>query len=324
MKNNIKYSIIKSIINRLILLFLIFLGGCQTFSDVGDNIAKNFSTPQKTAYNVKNPVKSGVRLSALWIGHASVLLQIYDKVIITDPLLTYNVAGILRRNYQPGIDINNLKQCDIVLISHSHSDHLSLGSLGKIESKFPEMDLVFPEGVEEYLPDYSFNLHRLKMPSEEKNEYLGESVVLDSVKITCLTSRHWGGRNGIDGKLWTDQGFCAFIVQYRDVCVYISGDSSYDPDLFEFIRNNYKIDLAVINIIYCDDCEDINQSKSHLYPMGAVKILEVTGAEYMIPVHFGTFTDVNAQIPVLKKLMLQDKNLSGRIKILNLGEQVIF
>ena len=307
----------------LIFILLVFYAGCQIFLDVSDNIVKNFSPPEKTNNYVKDPVKPGVKLSALWIGHASVLLQIYDKVIMTDPLLTHNVAAVLRRNYNPGLDIKNLKQCDIILISHSHADHLSLGSLGKIESKFPKADLVFPEGVEDYLPGYSFNLHQLKMPTGKNNKYLGETVILDSVKITAVYSIHWGGRYGIDGKLWTDKGFCAYIIQYRDVCVYVSGDSSYDIDLFKFIKENYKIDLEIIGIIYCDNCTEINLSKSHLNPMGAVKILEATDADYMIPVHFGTFTDVNKQIPVLKKMMLSDKKLSEKIKILNLGEQVI-
>lgn len=307
----------------VLILISIFISGCQTFLDVGDNMVRSFSKPEKPRISVEDPVKKNVILSALWIGHASFLIQIYDKVIIIDPLLTNNVAAVLRRHYIPGIDLINVSQCDIILISHSHMDHLSLASLDMLEDKFPTSHLVFPEGVEDYLPDYSFTFNKLKMAPSDKKQYIGETVTIDSVKVTSIESVHWGGRFGIDGKLWTGKGHCAYIIEYKGVSIYYSGDSSYEKDLFNFVKDNYDIDLALVNIIYCEGCKEINQSKSHLYPMGAVKIFEETGAEFMIPAHFGTFTDVNKQIKVLKSMMHTDKEKENKIKILNLGEQVI-
>ena len=307
----------------LIVLILFCITGCQTFLDVGDNMVRSFSKPEKPRTFVKDPVKENVILSALWIGHASFLLQIHDKVIIIDPLLTNNVAAVLRRHYIPGIDLDNVSQCNLILISHSHMDHLSLASLDMLEDKFPSAHLVFPEGVEDYLPDYSFTFNKLKMAPSFNNQYIGETVIIDSIKITSIESVHWGGRFGIDGKLWTEKGHCAYIIEYKGVSIYYSGDSSYEKELFKFIKENYNLDLAIINIIYCDGCKEINQSKSHLYPMGAVKIYEETGAEFMIPAHFGTFTDVNKQIKVLKSMMHTDTGKKTKIKILNLGEQVI-
>lgn len=309
--------------NFLIIPILILFTGCQTFLDVGDNMVRSFSVPEKPRTIVKDPVKENVALSALWIGHASFLIQIYDKVIMIDPLLTNNVAAVLRRHYIPGIDLKNLDQCDIILISHSHMDHLSIASLDMLEEKFPAAHLVFPEGAEDYLPGYSFNFNKLKMSPSGNKQYTGETVIIDSVKVTSIESVHWGGRFGLDGKLWTGKGHCAYIVEYKGISFYYSGDSSYDKDLFRFIKENYDIDLALVNIIYCDGCRELNQSKSHLYPMGAVKIFEDTDADFMIPAHFGTFTDVNKQIKVLKSMMHTDDEKKKKIKILNLGEQVI-
>lgn len=299
----------------------LFFNSCQSFLDVGDNIGRHFSAPQKINNKIKNPVRDNVKLSALWAGHATFLLQIYDKVILLDPLFTDNVAEVLRRYVEPGLDLNSVKKIDMILISHSHMDHLSLGSLGELEEKFPGADLVFAGGLEEFLPDYDFKYHALIQPDQNKNKYIGQSETIDSVKITTVAAMHWGGRYGIDGKLWKYSGFCGFIIQYKDVTVYYTGDTSYDEKLFSYIGDNYNIDLEIVNIIYCDGCTEINQGSTHIYPMGAIEILNKTKAKYMIPAHYGLFTDPEPQRRVLKKMYLTSDEYKNKIKILKTGEQ---
>lgn len=303
-------------------LLLISMSGCQTFLDVGDNIARNFSSPRKAPFQIKNPVRDSIKLSVLWVGHATMLIQIHDKVILLDPVFTNNIAEVLRRYVEPGLELDRLDRIDLILISHSHSDHLSLGSLSMIEEKFPGCDVVFPEGIEEFLPDYNFKFHRMKKPSEQRKIYIGETKTINGVSITTVAAMHWGGKYGIDGKLWTNNGYCGYIIQYKDVTVFYTGDTSYDKALYQYIGNNYNIDLDIINIIYCD-CPDINKNKQHIYPMGAVKIFDDTKAKFMIPAHFGTFTDPDALIKVLKKRYLTNEHYRETIKILRIGEQFV-
>jgi len=313
--------LIKKYLTLSLLVILVVAGNsCQIFLDVGDNMARQFSSPEKIKKKVKFPVRDDVKLSALWVGHATFLLQIYDRVILLDPLFTNNVAEVLRRNVEPGLDLNSLKKIDMTLITHSHMDHLSLGSLREIEERFPGTDLVFPAGVENFLPDYDFKFHRLKFPYD-KEKYLGETKIIDSVKITAVLSYHWGGRYGIDGKLWSNDGHCGFIIQYRDVTVYCTSDTSYNEKLFKFIGDHYNIDLVIVNIIYCDNCNEINRGSSHIYPMGAIKILDDTKAKYMIPDHYGTFTDPKVQRKMLKKMYLTNDEYKKKVKILKIGEQ---
>ena len=80
------------LLNIFILLFAIVLRSCRTAYDVSDNLLRNFSNPKKVKNRIKDPIKPGVKLSALWIGHATVLIQMEDKVIITDPFLTDHIA----------------------------------------------------------------------------------------------------------------------------------------------------------------------------------------------------------------------------------------
>ena len=91
-------------------LFLLFINGCNLFYVAVRNVPVFFSSPEKVHDKIKNPVKDNVRLSALWIGHSTVLLQMDDKVIITDPVLTETVGELARRVIEPGIDIEIASQ----------------------------------------------------------------------------------------------------------------------------------------------------------------------------------------------------------------------
>lgn len=307
----------------IITLLLFCISSCRTLLDTGYNVQSFFSSPEKVINKIKNPVRDDVRLSALWIGHASFLIQISDKVIMLDPLLTNNVAEVLRRRVEPGLDLSSLKQLDMIIISHSHMDHLSFGSLDEIEELFPGSDLIFPEGVEYYLPDLKFNFHRMKIAGNGDNKYIGETKMIDSVKITTVAAVHWGGRYGIDGKLWMSNGFSGFIIQYKDITVYYTSDTAYDEKLFKFIGDNYNIDLAIVNIIYCDGCSEINSGSSHIYPLGAIKIMNDVKAKFMIPAHWGLFADPEVLYLKLKDMYHTNKEYKNKIKVMKIGEQFV-
>ena len=96
----------------------------------------------------KDPIDKDARLAVLWVGHATALVQIDDKVILTDPVFTSTVGMLSRRLVEPGIDPQDLPPLDAVLISHMHYDHLSLGSLELIE---PRSNPLVPRGGLAYL-----------------------------------------------------------------------------------------------------------------------------------------------------------------------------
>ncbi|MGH2575850.1 MAG: MBL fold metallo-hydrolase, partial [Ignavibacteria bacterium] len=179
------------------------------------NIPVFFSEPEKVINKIENPVKDNVRLSALWIGHSTVLLQVDDRVIITDPFLTETIGELGRRVIEPGIDAENIPLCDLILISHSHFDHLSLGSLEILENISPQASLLFPEGVENYLPDYKFDLIRMKNDNGYLRNFIGETKIVRDIKVTTVFAQHWGGRYGLDGFVWGDNGYTGYVLEYN-------------------------------------------------------------------------------------------------------------
>jgi N-acyl-phosphatidylethanolamine-hydrolysing phospholipase D len=310
-----------------LIILLFSISGCRTLYDVVYNTFNSFSSPDKLKSKIKNPIRDSVKLSALWVGHATVLIQIEDKVILTDPFFTNNVAQIQRRIIEPGVDLNDIPKCDLILLSHSHFDHLNLGTLALLEERFPECNLVYPEGLEEFLPDINFNFHKFKRPDGYRKIYTGETKIINGLKITTVAAFHWGGRYGLDGLLWGQNSFTGYIIEYKGKTIYFSGDTAYDEEFFKLLGEKYTIDMEFIPIGPCknEKCYEIHKEYFHVYPKGALKILEDTKSKIMIPIHYGTIYEKSHPLKprwALEELIVSKPDLKDRVKILEIGEQI--
>lgn len=325
----------------LILLALIssaFISGCW-FVRAGMRNLDNaiFETPAKVKNKIKNPVKNNIKLSALWVGQSTVLLQIDDKVVITDPVFENVIAGFMLRTVEAGINISSIPKLDLILVSHAHMDHLSFPTLDAFDKRFPLTSLVIPDGAEKYLPSYDMNIIKMRTGNSEERNYTGETKVINGIKITAVYASHQGGRFGLDSYVWDVPGYTGYIIQYKGITVYFAGDTSYDDKAFKYLGKKYKIDLALIPVGPCRDCDQIGNFL-HVASLGALMMLDDLRAKHMVPIHFGTiryFNDPNTPVYALEDLInkYDTKTVTGvaasepykdKIKILKAGEQYIF
>ena len=312
----------------LILLSALFSAvfvSCNLLLVAVRNVPVFFEAPRKVENKITNPVDTNIRLSALWIGHATVLLQIDDKIVITDPFLTETAGEFARRTVEPGIDIENIPKCDLILVSHSHFDHLNLGSLEILDEKRDKnTTLVFPGGLENYLPDYNMKILRMNNDNGYKKNITGESVIVNGIKVTTVYAQHWAGRYGVDGYVWGDKAYTGYIIEYKGLTVYFAGDTGYDSLKFKQLGKLYNIDLAFIPIGPCADCKQCG-TYNHVFPQDAYKIYKDLRAVYMIPIHYGTlhFAQADPMEPYYEfKEIVKSDNNNANVKILNIGEQV--
>jgi N-acyl-phosphatidylethanolamine-hydrolysing phospholipase D len=318
-------------VNKKILLIIVFCiftqSSCNLFYVSVRNVPVFFSSLRNVENKVKKPVKNNVRLSALWVGHSTVLLQLDDKVIMTDPVFSETVGEFARRVVEPGLDVEDIPKCDIILISHSHFDHLNLYSLEKMEKKSTGASLVFPAGLEKYIPNYKYNFVKMDNDNGYQNKYIGDKINASGMDITSVFAQHWGGRYGLDGYLWADNAYTGFIIQYHGITIYFAGDTGYDPVKFKKLGEMFNIDLALIPIGPCIDCNQCGV-QNHVFPPCAVEIFKDIKAKKMIPVHYGTlyFAQgyVDAPIDELKKIRENEPSLKEKIDILKIGEQKIY
>ncbi|WP_437813404.1 MBL fold metallo-hydrolase [Sorangium sp. So ce1078] len=275
---------------RLLAAVLLALAGlsCSVPARIlQSNVARLFASPRPVPGKVRAPYRPEARLAVLWVGHATVLVQIDDKLILTDPVFTSTVGVMVKRLVEPGLDPEDLPPIDAVLISHMHLDHLSLGSLSLIEPKV--RTLLAPRGGLVYVPNYRFD--SVEVPT-------WTTWRQGDLKITAVPVRHSGYRYGLD-RDWMTESFTGYVVEYHGITVYFGGDTAYDRDLFVKTRARFPaIDLAIMPIAPVGP-RDFMETK-HVGPAEAVQAYLDLGARRMMAIHFDTFinsTDTFGEAP---------------------------
>jgi len=263
---------------------------------------------------ITTPELPNVKLAVSWVGHATVLIQIHDKIIITDPLFTNSIGMVVKRAVKPGLDPALLTKVDFTLISHLHFDHLSYGSLDKLPKNG---SMIFPEGLAAYVPDFGFkDVFELKP---------WDTIEKDSIRITAVPVQHFNGRYGFDRSWMGDLGYTGYVFEYKGISVFFAGDTGYNSEFFKEIGRRFKIDLAIIPI--APSWGVGFGGEVHVSPLGALEIFKDVGARFMLPIHFGTMlfgSGANPQGPIDQlRAAATGENVSARIVELEVGEQRI-
>jgi N-acyl-phosphatidylethanolamine-hydrolysing phospholipase D len=299
-----------------LLSIILVLSGCSSYIQrtVWQSISRIGEPIPPAPHMITTPVLQNVKLAVSWVGHATVLIQIYDKIFITDPLFTNTIGMVVKRAVKPGLDPALLTKVDFTLISHMHFDHLSYGSLDMLPKNGT---LLFPDGLAEYVPDFSFR---------EVDEMKPWDVIEgDSVRITAVPVQHFNGRYDFDRGWMGERGYTGYVIEYRGIVVFFAGDTGYNPELFKEIGRRFKIDLAIIPI--APSSGSGLGSQMHASPLGALAIFKDVRAHYMMPIHFGTMlfgSTANPQGPLDQlRAAAADQGISDRIVGLGVGEQQI-
>lgn len=294
------------------------VSGCRIGRAFGNGAASLFQTP-RAVKKISNPVDKNARLAVLWVGHATALIQIDDKVILTDPVFTSTVGQFSKRLVEPGLDAKNLPPLDAVLISHMHFDHLSLGSLEMIERNVRM--LVMPKGGVTYLTDFGF-------PALELRTW--QSWEKDGLRVTAVPVDHMGFRYGIDAA-WMTESFTGYVVEYHGLKVYFGGDTAYDQRRFIEVGERFpNIDLALLPIGPVEPHDVMRHF--HMDPHEALSAFLDLEAKRMVPIHYDTFVnstdspgDALKALTAAKKSAERKWNLDSReIVPIGIGERRVF
>jgi N-acyl-phosphatidylethanolamine-hydrolysing phospholipase D len=296
---------------------LLAVGGCSSVPArfMGKAIERMGDPILPVAEKTRHPVVAGTKLSVLWAGHATVLIQIQDKVFLTDPLLT-RTAGMLSKRYiEPGLDPATLPRLDYTLISHMHFDHFSYGSLDMLPT---DGSLLIPFGALAYTPDFDFREIREMSPWQTLEE--------DGVRITAVPVQHFSGRYGVDILWMRDRGYTGYVIEYAGVTVFIAGDTGYHPQLFKVIGEHFAIDLAILPIAPVEPRDFMRFA--HVDPSEALQIFHDVDARYMVPMHHRTIlqgfdpSDTYA-VEQLQKCA-EEEGIREKVVVLDIGERKEF
>src|SRR3954464_3238885 len=246
-------------------------------------------------------------LSAVWIGHATVLLRMGGHTVLTDP----NLGGaiiVLPRVTPASVTPAELPPIQFALISHPHMDHLDPWTLRKLGR---HAGLVVPRGAESYVQG---------LP--EKIEALApwQSIERGGVRVTAVPVKHGGGRYLID-QLW-NHAHTGYVIEAAGRTVFFAGDTAADPADFEEIGRRFPgIDLALIPIAPAK-----GHSQAHVHPPEALDVFAQVGARYMVPIHFETFANSDAPVDLPRRILGEEvtkRGLSDRVFALHVGERLV-
>ena len=244
-------------------------------------------------------------LSALWVGHATVLLRFGRRFVLTDPNLSGRIL-VVPRVTPPSLTPAELPPIDVVVVSHLHIDHFDTWTLRRISHR---AELLYPAGGESYMRSVEQHARALKP---------WESVQVAGLRITAVPVRHAGGRYLIDA-LWNHTS-SGYVLEGGGRTVFFAGDTGYDPKAFKEIGRRFpSIDLALIPIAPAR-----GGNRNHADPKEALQILEDVGARFMIPIHFEAYHSTAIPLDEPRRVLeeqVERLGLEGRVFALRTGER---
>jgi L-ascorbate metabolism protein UlaG (beta-lactamase superfamily) len=236
--------------------------------------------PIVPAFAKPNPASwDATRVTAAWLGHATVLVNFFGVKILTDPTLFPRIGIRLpgftigpKRLTAPALTIHELPKIDIILLSHAHFDHFDLRTLHQFDDS---TKVVTAPRTRDLL-----RWTRLRDVTELRwGERTSIKTSAGRVDIAAFRLKHWGARMQRDDY----RGYNGYVIEREGHRIIFGGDTAM-TDSFSELRKNGRIALAIMSI----GCYN-PWIRTHCNPEQAVQMANDAGAEFIMPVHHQTF-----------------------------------
>ncbi len=240
----------------------------------GDNLPPDHVLPRESV--LKGLARDGDRLT--WLGHASFLLRLSGKTIVTDPFLSDYASPIPplgpKRFAPPALRARELPPIDLLLLTHNHYDHMDLPSLDALPLA-PGARAVIPLGLGGYVANRGF------ADVVEMDWY--DQVTIDGLNITSLPAIHMSKRGFFDRNrtLWTSYG-----LRSARQSIYVAGDTAYGPVFEQMAPTLGGFDLGLVPIGAYEP--RLLMRGVHTTPEEAVAIGRDLGIRRLVAKHWGT------------------------------------
>ena len=251
-------------------------------------------------------------LRVTYIGHATLLIEIGGKRLLTDPNFDQALGKFLPRVSAPGIALEALPKLDAILLTHAHADHLSFDSLDALPVDIP---LFAPPAIAKWLGRQGYS-HAVPLAP-------GDALDVDDIKIRAASATHKGNRYGVDR--WRSAANM-YLIDTKQTSVFFAGDTALMPDTTHLVENHLSstgrsLDVALLPIGHAPWWKP-GFRKGHLTSNDALTLFERLKARYLIPYHWGTFDHVTSTaFDAIDRLRaaLRDHPLHPAVKILEPG-----
>lgn len=236
--------------------------------------------------------------SATWVGHSTVLLQLGELNVLTDPVWSERASPFQwigpKRMMPAALDFDALPPIDVVLLSHNHYDHLDAPTVRRLAKRFPNAAWLCPLKLGELL-------RSLGVPYIIERDWW-QTVDTPAFSAMCTPAQHFSARGMGDrgDTLW-----CGWTISTDDVTVYFAGDTALHPEFGAIAEKAGPFDLVMLPIGAYEPRWFMHSV--HMNPDDALEAYRAltTGQQPLPPcltLHWGTFrlTDEAVDEPPLR------------------------
>lgn len=221
-----------------------------------------------------------------WIGHSTVLINLFGTWILTDPVLFDNfglrILGMTfgpRRHRPPIIDIDSIPRPDLVLLSHAHIDHMDIRTLLAIAERHPgKVDVITATRTMDVIEDMPWrSLHEMDW---------GERATIHGCDLRALRVKHNGWRLPgepcrANGQPRTGRSFNGYLIERNGYRIVFGGDTAYTTSFKDI---GAEVDVAIMPIGAYEPYPD-----THCTPEEALAMCSMMRARHLVPIHHSTF-----------------------------------
>lgn len=242
--------------------------------------------PRRADYRELDAVRPGTRdggaqgladgaAAAVWIGHATWAVRLCGQLIVTDPIWSTSISGVVPRLVAPGVELAAMPPVDVVLVTHDHRDHMDLPTLRQLGER-PLYVVPLGNGA---------RVARLGGARRVVELDWWQTHVVGSLEITLVPARHWSMREpwNRNHTLWG-----GYVVRSPQGTFYHSGDTAYGTHFADIAeRMGTEIDWAMLPI--GGYAPRWFMEPQHIDPVEAVRGFRALGARNLLAMHWGTF-----------------------------------
>jgi L-ascorbate metabolism protein UlaG (beta-lactamase superfamily) len=204
----------------------------------------------------------------VWLGHATVLVELAGTRILTDPVLRSRVAHL--RRHAPARTPSLPAPLDAVLVSHLHYDHADVPTLRRVHEVVP---IIGPRGTRRWLASTAGL-------QDVREVGVGDAVDVGlGVHVRAVPARHDGRRR----PLGPPADALGFVIEGDGRRIYFPGDT----DLFDGMAKvaDGGLDVALLPVWGWGP----RLGPGHLDPERAAQAAALLRPRRVVPIHWGTF-----------------------------------
>jgi len=152
-------------------------------------------------------------LTVTWIGHSTVLVQMDNINVLTDPVFSsccspVRLPGVGVRYRRAACTVDQLPHINAVIISHNHFDHLDYQSVLQLNQRFgADLCWFVPSGLKTWMQSSGCQ-HVIELNWWQEHEFIKVGFS-GSFKFVCVPAQHWSKRG-----VWDDNKVCVSSFSY--------------------------------------------------------------------------------------------------------------